>query len=114
MIFRRWVSVAEYVVYRAKGGKGHFVDARFPTMAQARVYRARLMREWKAKGSGYAGYKIRKTKGNPGMKRLTKSTGWMSARRVKIVKRGRSMQVLVQKPPRRSAKKTKKKAKRRR
>lgn len=33
----------------------------------------------------------------PKLKRLTKSTGWMNARRVKIVRKGRGMTVLVEK-----------------
>jgi hypothetical protein len=35
---------------------------------------------------------------NPPMKRLKKSTGWMSATAVKIVKRGGQMDVLIRKP----------------
>jgi hypothetical protein len=108
--------MAEYVVYRAKRGKGHFVDARFPTMAQARSYRAQLLRQWKASGRReYAGYKIRMKKemNNPAkLKRLTKSTGWMSAKRVKIVKRGKNIGLLIEKPRKRSATRKSKKKKR--
>lgn len=38
------------------------------------------------------------TKANPPkLKRLTKSTGWMNARRVRIVRKGRGVTVLVEK-----------------
>ena len=43
------------------------------------------------------------TRKNPKMKRLKKSTGWMTASAVKIVKRGGQMQVLVRKPGRKRA-----------
>jgi hypothetical protein len=49
--------------------------------------------------------KAKAVRANPAMKKLKKSTGWMSATAVKIVKRGGKMDVLIRKP---AGKKTKK------
>lgn len=47
----------------------------------------------------------KKVKNPPKFRRVAKSTGWMSAKRVKIVRRGRNIGLLIEKPRKRKAKK---------
>lgn len=62
--------------------------------------RARL--GYKVHGVGYndrtGKYEVKWSRANPS-RRITKSTIWMSARRVKVVKRGRHIGLLIEKPP---------------
>jgi len=82
-------------------------------MKKAKAKGAHLRKRPKRRNSSYSrGLKAKKarlremireaesSRKNPKMKRLTKSTGWMKANAVKIVKKGGQMQVLVRKPGR--------------
>lgn len=57
--------------------------------------------------------KVKKKKNPPKFRRVAKSTGWMAAKRVKIVKRGGNIGLLIEKPRKRKATKKKGKKKKR-
>lgn len=57
--------------------------------------------DWNAPSESKRAFKAAKKKQNPPkLKRIRKSTGWMSARRVKVIRRRGRVDVLVEKPPR--------------